>query len=81
MNQQTWGPARDSRRLSDQRPVKSWDSLQHGNCVEVWSNDSFLYAAYVDDRADDGQLIWLVEYGTGSRRLFVRGDPVTLYWI
>lgn len=81
MNQQTWGPAGESRKLPDQRPVKSWDSLQHGNRVEVWSDGSFLYAAYVDDRADDGQLIWLVENGTGSRRLFVRSDPVTLYWI
>ena len=75
------GAAGGSRRLSDQRPVREWDALQHGNCVEVWADDSFLYAAYVDDRAEDGQLIWLIEYGTGSRRLFVRDDPIALYWI
>lgn len=68
-----------SRRSLDQQPVQGWDSLQHGNCIEVWSNNSFLYLAYVDDRSDDGQLIWVVENGTGCRRLFVRGDPVTLY--
>ncbi|WP_171027607.1 hypothetical protein [Pseudarthrobacter sp. NamE2] len=47
----------------------------------MWSNDFFLYTALVDERADDGQLIWLIDKSTGSRRLFVRGDPVTLYWI
>jgi hypothetical protein len=37
--------------------------------------------AYVDDRADDGQLVWVIENGTGCRRLFVLGDPVTLYLV
>jgi len=45
----------------------------------VWSNGSFLYPAFVDLCADNGQVIWVIEHGTGSRRLFVRGDPVTLY--
>jgi hypothetical protein len=81
MNQQTLGPSRGLRRFPDQQPVQGWASLQYGDCVEVWSIDSFLYAAYVDDRSDDGQLIWVVENGTGCRRLFVRDDPVTLYSI
>jgi hypothetical protein len=81
MNQQTLGPASGSRRLPGQQPVLEWASLQHRECVEVWSNGSFLYAAYVDDRADDGRLIWVIENGTGCRHLFVRDDPVTLYSI
>lgn len=81
IQQATWGAAGGSRRLPDQQPVRDWAALQHGNCVEVWSNDSFLYAAYIDDRADDGQLIWVIEHGTGCRRLFVRDDPITLYSI
>lgn len=75
------GAAGGSRRFPDQQPVHGWASLQHGDCVEVWSNGSFLYPAYVDDRADDGQLIWVIEYSTGCRRLFIRDDPVTLYSI
>jgi hypothetical protein len=81
MSQQTLGPSGGSRRLPDQQPVREWASLQHGECVEVWSIDSFLYAAYVDDRADDGGLIWVIENGTGCRRLFVSDDPVVLYSI
>jgi hypothetical protein len=79
MIQLTLGSTRLSRRSPDQQPVHGWASLQHGDCAEVWSNDSFLYAAYVDDRSDNGQVIWVIENGTGSRRLFVRDDPVTLY--
>ena len=81
MNQQQLGQTRGSRRFPGQQPVLEWASLQYEDIVEVWSNDSFCYAAYVDDRADDGQLIWVIENGTGSRRLFVRDDPVTLYSI
>ena len=69
------------RRLPEQQLVQDWASLQRGNRVEVWSDDSFLYIAFVDDRADDGQLIWVIENGTGSRRLFVCDDPITLYLI
>ena len=62
-----------------ENPVREWASLQHGDLVEVWSNDSFRFTAYVDDRADDGRLLWLIENGAGSRRLFIQEDPVTLY--
>ncbi len=81
MNQQTLGPSRESCRLPGQQPVREWASLQYGEFVEVWSAGSFRYGAYVDDRAEDGTLIWVIENGTGSRRLFVRDDPVTLYSI
>lgn len=81
MNQQTLGPSSGSFRFRDQQPVREWDSLRQGDCVEVWSDGSFRYAAYIDDRADDGRLIWVIENGTGCRRLFVRDDPVTLYSI
>ena len=79
MNRQTLKCKGGNRRSPRQEPVRAWDSLQHGNCIEVWSSNSFLYLAYVDVRSDDGQLIWVIENGTGDRRLFVRGDPVTLY--
>ncbi|MFD1211785.1 hypothetical protein ACFQ36_07000 [Arthrobacter sp. GCM10027362] len=81
MNQQTLEPSRGNRQIPGRQLVREWTSLQHGDCVEVWSPDSFLYAAYVDDRSDDDQLIWVIENRTGCRRLFVRDDPVTLYSI
>ncbi|WP_115788439.1 hypothetical protein [Arthrobacter silvisoli] len=81
MNQQTLGPSKRSRKTPGQPPARKWASLRRGECVEVWSVDSYLYTAFVDDRADDGRLIWVIENGTGSRRLFVRDDPVTLYVI
>ena len=66
---------------SDQQPVYDWASLQRGESVEVRSASPFGYAAYVDDLSDDGRLIWLIEKSTGSRRLFVHDDPITLYFI
>jgi hypothetical protein len=79
MNHQTLEICNGSRIRPGQHPVREWASLRHGDRVDVWSNNSFRYTAYVDDRTDDGRLIWLIENGTGSRRLFVHEDPVTLY--
>ncbi|WP_284979902.1 hypothetical protein [Arthrobacter sp. fls2-241-R2A-200] len=81
MNYHTLGPAAGSGRSRDQHPVCDWDSLERGNRVEVRFIDSFPYTAYVDERDDDGHLLWLIENGTGSRRLFLHDDPVTLYLI
>ncbi len=81
MGQQTLDQSRESRKLPDRQAVHRWVSLHHGECVEVWPTGSYCYAAYVDDRAEDGRLIWVIEKDTGSRHLFVRGDPVTLYLI
>lgn len=81
MDQQVLSQWRTSRRFPDQQPVCRWASLHHGECVEVWSGGSFGYVAFVDDRADDGRFIWVIENGTGSRHLFVQGDPVALYSI
>lgn len=61
------------------QPVRKWNILRPGDFVEVWSIDTYLYLAFVDDLSEDGQTIWLVEDGTGSRRLFIRGDAITLY--
>ena len=79
MNHPTSGTSKPSRVPPAQNPALEWASLRYGDRVEVWSDNSFRYTAYVDDRADDGRLLWLVENGTGSRRLFVRDDAVTLY--
>ena len=82
MLQQLLGKASEGRRLPDQDPVRVWASLRHGDCVDVWSGGSFRYTAFVDDRADDGRFIWVIEKGAGCRRLFVRDDdPVSLYLI
>ena len=81
MGQQTLDQSGESCRLRDQGPVSECASLHHGECVEVWPAGSFCYAAYVDDRAEDGRLIWVIEKSTGSRHLFIRGDPVTLHLI
>lgn len=82
MNEQTLGRAgRAQRSLPDRQPVDDWAYLRRGSQVEVWSDQLFLYTAYVDDH-DEGRLLWVVEIGMGSRRLLVRDDdPVTLYSI
>ncbi|WP_129545589.1 hypothetical protein [Arthrobacter dokdonensis] len=81
MSQQAPEKPRGRCVFPEREPVRVWTTLQHGDYVEVWSTDSFRYLAYVDDLADDGTLIWVVEDGMGSRHLLVRGDPVTLYSI
>jgi len=81
MSQQAPEKPRGRCGFPEREPVRVWTTLQHGDYVEVWSTDSFRYVAYVDDLADDGTLIWVVEDGMGSRHLLVRGDPVTLYSI
>ncbi|MBM6623527.1 hypothetical protein JTF08_18150, partial [Micrococcaceae bacterium RIT802] len=79
MNQQALTPPTKSRRKTGHQPVQAWDSLQHGDRVSVWSLDSFLYTACVDDRTDDGRLVWVIENGPGGRRLIFRDDPVILF--
>jgi hypothetical protein len=76
---QSLGISKGSCIPRGQNPVREWASLQQGDLVEVWSNNSLRYAAYVDDRADDGRLLWVIDNGTGSRRLFIQEDRVTLY--
>jgi hypothetical protein len=82
VNKQTLGrPEGAQRSLPDRQPVDDWAYLRRGSQVEVWSDQLFLYTAYVDDH-DEGRLLWVVEIGLGSRRLLVRDeDPVTLYSI
>lgn len=82
MNEQTLGRAGGPQRSPpDREPVDDWAHLRRASQVEVWSDQLFPYAAYVDDH-DEGRLLWVVEIGLGSRRLLVRDDdPVTLYSI
>lgn len=68
-----------NRRMTGQQPVQTWDTLQQGDRVSVWSPDSFLYTASVDDRTHDGGVLWVIENGPGARRLLLRDDPVELY--
>lgn len=79
MKQQAQRPSRAKSLTREHKRVRDWASLAPGCCVEVCPYDSFCYAAYVDDLADDGRFIWVIEKGTNCRRLFVRGDPVALY--
>ncbi|WP_458106606.1 hypothetical protein [Arthrobacter sp. R3-55] len=41
--------------------------------------DSFLFTAYVDDRTEDGEVLWVIEERIGTRRLLLRSDDATLY--
>ncbi|WP_214971570.1 hypothetical protein [Arthrobacter sp. ISL-5] len=50
-----------------------------GEMVEVWAGGSYAYMAYIDDRSNDGQLLWIIEDGTATRTLFLRDDNITLY--
>ncbi len=79
MGQHLPGQAPRHRGPARRLPAQEWATLQRGECLEVWSEDSFRYAAYVDDLALDGRFVWIIENGTGCRRLFVRGDSVDLY--
>lgn len=58
---------------------RSWEFFSHGDRIEIWSRDSFMFTAYVDECTEDGQVLWAVEERTGARRLFLRSDYVTLY--
>jgi hypothetical protein len=58
---------------------REWHFFKNGDRVEVWSMNTFLFAARVDDRTEDGEVLWVIEECTGMRRLFLRRDKVTLY--
>ena len=60
-----------------QRPIHQWEYLSPGDGVEVCLGD-LQYAGWVDAVGDRGHLIWVIENGTADRRLFRRGDGVTL---
>ncbi|WP_139025197.1 hypothetical protein [Paenarthrobacter nitroguajacolicus] len=61
------------------QPLQHWETLNPGDLVEVWSEGRILHLAYVDDLSEDGRIVWLLESGTASRRLFLREDAITLY--
>ena len=61
------------------QPLQHWETLTSGDLVEVRSGGTILYYAHVDDLTEDGTIVWLVEYGTVTRRLFLRDDKVTLF--
>lgn len=58
---------------------REWHFFKSGGRVEIWSMNTFLFAARVDDRTEDGEVVWVIEERTGMRRLFLRSDKVTLY--
>ena len=58
---------------------REWHFFKNGDRVEIWSMNTFLCAARVDDRTEDGEVLWVIEECTGMRRLFLRRDKVTLY--
>lgn len=58
---------------------RNWEHFNPGDRVEIWSADSLLFTAYVDECSKDGEVLWAVEERTGARRLFLRSDHVTLY--
>jgi len=60
-----------------QRSIHQWEYLSPGDGVEVCLGD-LQYAGWVDAVGDRGHLIWVIENGTADRRLFLRGDGVTL---
>lgn len=66
------------RTLPNGALVKEWDRLIPGMLVEVWASGLKLHVAFVDEVTEDGSIIWLIERGLGSRRLFLSSD-VTLY--
>lgn len=60
-------------------PSSRWESLFIGDRVEVWTAGRKAFFGTVSDRREDGELLWLTEDGTGSRRLFLRTDDVAVY--
>ncbi|MCO4252156.1 hypothetical protein [Pseudarthrobacter raffinosi] len=76
--------SRQSQIVSDVRArppgmYRQWSFFKPGDRVEIWAENLFLFSARVDDRTDDGEVLWVIEERTGMRRLFLRSDGVTLY--
>ncbi|YCK79633.1 hypothetical protein M1D89_00945 (plasmid) [Arthrobacter sp. D3-18] len=79
MQRQKHSQLSGARGLPGWQPFQNWEALAPGDLVEVWSEGTALHYAYVDDLSENGSIVWLVEDGTGSRRLVLRSDPITLY--
>lgn len=58
---------------------REWHLFRSGDRVEIWSLNTFMCSGHVDDRTDDGEILWVIEERTGTRRLFLRSDKVTLF--
>lgn len=61
------------------RLITNWAATEVGQPVEVRTSDRPLTKAEVDDRSEDGRLLWVTARPTGVRSLLVRGDNVALY--
>lgn len=59
------------------QPIHQWEYLSLGDSVKVCLED-LQYAGWAEAVGDRGHLIWVIENGTADRRLFLRGDGVTL---
>ena len=66
-------------QLPASAPTLRWQSLCLGDRVEVWAEDRVIFCGSVSDRTEDGEVLWLIEDGLGSRRFFLRGDNVSIY--
>lgn len=68
-----------AQALPKEDRINHWATLHPADWVEVWCGNSYSYIGYVDDRTDDGQIVWVIEDGTSTRRLYTRADTVELY--
>lgn len=68
-----------TERVKPPGMYRQWNFFKQGDRVEAWSMDSFLFTAYVDDRTEDGEVLWVIEERIGARRLLLRSDHITLY--
>ncbi|MFF1882760.1 hypothetical protein ACFVVC_14990 [Pseudarthrobacter sp. NPDC058196] len=57
-------------------PVR-WDPVEIGDPVELRRNGRVAFSGVVDDRTDDGGIVW-VTAPAGGRRLFHIADGVDL---
>jgi hypothetical protein len=66
---------RQSGRAAKQ--VSMWTSLQRGDVVTLNRHGVRCHQGTIDERTDDGQMIWVID-GLGDRRLFHIEDDYEL---
>ena len=71
----------DKPWLPSTSPVLHWENLFPGDRVEVWTDPHKAFKGTVSDRTEDGQIMWIIEHGVGTREMIHREDHPTVYQI
>jgi hypothetical protein len=70
---------RNFRTQADiQGPAQDWSSLQRGDLVDVTEAGGYTYAARVETKTEQSDVIWIRRYGMGMRHLLHHLDGTRL---